>query len=76
MLIGLLSGVAIGCVWGWLLGTCASSQLKRPLWTGITAAISAGCIALQVEILASRPALLAFFVAGAVMLPVRAACGK
>ena len=76
MLIGLLSGAAIGCVWGWLLGSCTFAPLKRPFWTGVVGAISATCIGGEVEILASRSALLAFLVAGAVVLSIRAARGR
>jgi hypothetical protein len=76
MVIGLLSGGAIGCVWGWILGSCAFGRLKRPFWTVIVGAISASCIAAQIQILASQSALFAFFVAGAVVLPIRAACGR
>ena len=76
MLIGLLSGGAIGCVWGWLLGSCEFRRLKRPFWSGLLGAISAGCIAAQVHILTSRSALVSFFIATAVMLPIRASCGR
>jgi hypothetical protein len=76
MLIGLLSGAAIGCVWGWLLGSCASTRLKRLFWTVVVGAVSATCIGGEVEILASRSALLAFLVAGAVVLSIRGACDR
>ncbi len=75
-MIGLLSGAAIGSVWGWLLGSCAFAKLRRPIWTGVIGLTSACFIAVLVEILASRSALLPFFVAIAVMLPIRAAYGR
>lgn len=76
MLIRLLSAAAIGCVWGWLLGSCAFAKLRHPIWTGIMSVGSTCLISIFVGVLASRSALFAFLIANMAVLPIRVSYGK